>query len=68
MGAHWNTQKYIKIHHNTSCIVMYFDVFLRIPMGSHHNTATIRVVATQQNLYTEQRRWFFDYIVYCGGG
>ena len=43
MGAHWNTQKYIKIHHNTRCIVMYFDVFLRIPMGSHHNTATIRV-------------------------
>ena len=37
MGADWNTQntsKYITIH-------VYCDVFLRIPMSSHHNTATI---------------------------
>ena len=33
--------KHIKMHHNTRCIVTYFDVFSRIPMGSHHNTATI---------------------------
>ena len=37
MGAHWNTQntsKYITI--------VYCECILRIPMGSHHNTATIR--------------------------
>ena len=38
MGAH---AKYITIHHNTPCIVMYFDVFCVFQWTPHHNTATI---------------------------
>ena len=56
MGAHWNTQKYIKIHHS---IVMYLDVFLRIPMGSHHNTATIRGEGYRITVLIVQVRFLF---------